>query len=103
SPTRYQLHQLTVLMEELMTVPFIILDSGASLFIDGEDHLIPRDHINYDKIISALRNEDSVDVIKPLLNAGETIIEAIEDKSEIDLVDGVLHYNGSPLELFLAN
>jgi hypothetical protein len=84
----------------LKHVAAIVTDLGLSMFVDGTNHVVPTDHINYDKILKALREQDW-EVLPDLLTPAQQVFKAVQEFTVNDpnfsVEHGVLHYRNRPL------
>lgn len=71
----------------------IFTNDGMSLFYEGEMHLIPSDHVNYEAIIECL-NDEEYDRLNDLMNVGNAIEENFGD---LTVNNGQVFYNGEML------
>lgn len=73
-------------------VAYIISNSGTiSLVMNGNTHTIGNDHVNYAKIVEALKTKN-YDVLPKLVDIGQAIVQAAN--GAVDIRDGFVWYNG---------
>jgi hypothetical protein len=81
-------------------VGYIIVKDSISLTIDGKPYSIGRSHVNFDKIVAALKAEQ-FDRIEALVNVGATITRKTKGKVTVTEFGEVLH-NGKPVHNVIA-
>lgn len=81
-------------------IPFIYTGDTIALTIGGEQNSIPSTHVNFEKILNALRQQD-FSIIPTLVD----IPKAIETYAggKIAVIDGLVTYNGEALHNYLTN
>lgn len=77
-----------------MAAPHIQHDNGLTFYVGGEVHSINRDHVNFDKILTAL-NSDDTDAVLALMNLATTVREWLGDP-DFSLEGGLIVYKGEP-------
>jgi len=81
-------------------VGYIIVKDSISLTIDGKPYSIGRTHVNFDKIVAALKAEQ-FDKLETLINVGAAITRKTKGKVTVNEFGEVLH-NGKPVHNVIA-
>lgn len=80
-----------------MSVPFILTETSASVFLDFVPYTIPCTHPNWEKLLEALNNPDTVEGdIRPLLDVAKSVAEYMD--GAVEYRDRVLFYKGKPVD-----
>jgi hypothetical protein len=80
-----------------MSIPSIITDTSATIFIDFVPYAIPRTHANWDAIIEALNdNETTEDDMRPLLDVARGLANYME--GSIEYRDRAIFIDGQPVD-----
>jgi hypothetical protein len=83
-----------------MSFPFILQGSNVTVVIDGKPHTVAKGHVNYQKVVDAIRNEDwatvkqVIDPVRVVLNYGRGNVSIQGDK---------LYWKGEPFAGVLAD
>lgn len=83
-------------------VASITTPQGLLVLIDTESHTILRDHINFDRIVAALRDKTYAE-LPELFNTERSVQRAVEEFSvgenepNFTFTNRILHYRGKPL------
>jgi len=81
-------------------VGYIIVKDSISLTIDGKPYSIGRTHVNFDKIVAALKAEQ-FHKLETLINVGAAITRKTKGKVTVNEFGEVLH-NGKPVHNVIA-
>lgn len=88
-------------MNTTKTVPYVIKSSGSiTMYLNGENVTIERDHANYPRIVDALKVKD-FDALPKLVSVVKNIERFCQGKVRID--NGVVYYGDFPLHSTLTN
>lgn len=74
-------------------LPYHITTNSITIEVDNVPHVIPKDHLNYQKIRDAIRDREW-DAIRPLLDVQKTFNDYAQGVVEIR--DGIVYYQGYP-------
>lgn len=76
----------------MSTVGYLMANDGSmTVIVDGSQHNVSRDHVNYDKIVSALKSKN-YNLIHNLLDIPATIKAVSYGK--VTVINGSVYYNG---------
>lgn len=80
-----------------MHVVSLVTECGISLLLDNEHYVIPKDHINYDKIRVALERKE-YDSLRGLVDVSGTVRDWVSRYPDLSIVSGQIAVNGEPFE-----
>lgn len=87
-------------MSNQINIPYTIKQNGAlTLFYSGNIHAINKDHVNYDKIVTALKNGE-FSKIPALIDIAKTVAKQCHGKITIE--NGSVLYAGKPIHSTLT-
>ena len=82
---------------------FIMVDDGVQFITDsGKSYSIDRGHVNYDKVLDSIKNQDLTETkLEELLN----VVESVKTWSnkELEITNDQILYNGSPVHLTVVD
>lgn len=77
-----------------MTIPFILTSTNVSFVLDKKPHVYSNQHVEYYKIINALK-AGSEDSLRKIINLNEQLSE--KSSGDITIRDGSVLYKGEPI------
>lgn len=84
-----------------MSIPYILTDTTASIFIDFTPYTVPSTHSNWDTILDALSNPDTTeDDLLKLLDVGKAVSNYLS--GAVEYRDRAIYYNGTPVNTGLT-
>jgi hypothetical protein len=84
-----------------MSVPFILTENSASIFLDFQPFTVPNTHANWDRILVILNDaEASEDDLRPLLDVAHGISNYMDGL--VEYRDRAVYYDGKPLDTGLT-
>jgi hypothetical protein len=81
-------------------IPYTLTENAVTVVLDFVPHVVPRTHVNWDKIIAALTNGGTVDTVRPLIDIPAAVANFM--KGAIEIKDRALYWNGRPLDTSLT-
>ena len=79
---------------------FIADGSGLTIFHNGKSYTVPKSHVNFEKIVQALRAK-SYDALEKLIDVARAINTFSHGK--VKVVNGEVHFDGQPLHDVMAD
>ena len=82
------------------SLPYLYTDQSLIVFIDGDQKIIDRDAKNYNKVLQAIKDGDW-NAVRDNIDIATNIVTY--SNGSITVVDGVLHYDDTPLHSVLTD
>lgn len=86
-------------MNPTQPVAFIVDTSGVTVFLNGKSSTVSKSHVNYEKIVEALRNKQ-YDQLESLMDVAKSINDFAH--GQITVVNGEVYFNGEVLHNIMA-
>ena len=81
-----------------MSVPYVLTDTSASIFLDFVPFTVPMTHPNWDAIVEALNNVDTTeDDLRPLLDVASTVANYLMGEG-VEYRDRALYFDGQAID-----
>ena len=81
-----------------MSVPYVLTDTSASIFLDFVPFTVPMTHPNWDAIVEALNNVDTTeDDLRPLLDVASTVANYLMGEG-VEYRDRALYFDGRAID-----
>lgn len=78
-----------------MNVSTLITPNSVSILLDGEFHVIPKDHPNFTRICEAI-TQKAWDTVKSLVDVSRAVADWMKDYPDLTITNGQLVLNGRP-------
>lgn len=84
-----------------MSIPFVLSNEAASVFLDFTPYTVPSSHPNWEKILEALASPTTTaDDIRPLLDVAATVADYMN--GAVEYRDRALFFDGKPIDTQLT-